>query len=101
MPRNPMVRAALYRALARLPGIRFGGKVRSLAGRVGVGVWAPVAQSANSNRLELIVDPATGTILGDRTIVASFRLENLPVGTIYSQAAIVQQAITRSPRPPR
>jgi hypothetical protein len=94
-PIGPRLRAALYRALALVPGIRDAGRVRTLTGQVGEAIGA--------GGEELIIDPRTGTMLGSRSVVteSDSRAVNLPAGTISGQVAIVQRAITNSLAAPR
>ncbi|MGM1065166.1 CU044_5270 family protein [Saccharothrix sp. Mg75] len=58
------LRAALYRALATLDGVAVTDGNVNLDGRVGVAV---AVESPNEHR-ELIVDPATGDFIGERTV---------------------------------
>ncbi|MGD1050656.1 MAG: hypothetical protein ABR947_06250, partial [Solirubrobacteraceae bacterium] len=94
-PIGPRLRAALYRALALVRGVKVAGSVRTLAGRVGEAIGA--------GGLQLIIDPRSGTMLGLRNVVtaAEARSLKLPVGSIASEQAIVQRAITDSLKPPR
>jgi hypothetical protein len=61
-PLPPKLQSAFYAALALVPGIRQVGAVRDLAGRTGVAV----ALTRHGIRYELIIDPATGVLLGER-----------------------------------
>jgi hypothetical protein len=99
-PMPSRLRAAIYRALALVPGIHYSGRVRTLTGRAGEALWAPTGPPPAANRSEVIIDPHTGTLLGTRTVITDPRSEGLPVGTIYSQTAVVQSTVTNTPRPP-
>jgi hypothetical protein len=59
LPSSASLRAALYRVLARTPGIRLLGRTRDSVGRFGTAVAVDVERA----RLELILDPATGELL--------------------------------------
>jgi hypothetical protein len=61
-PLPPKLQSAFYAALALVPGIRQVGAVRDLAGRTG----GAVAFTRHGIRYELIVDAATGVLLGER-----------------------------------
>lgn len=61
---SPELRAALYEVAATIPGIELLGEVTDESGRPGVGV----AMSAFGVRHELIFDPATSAILGERDV---------------------------------
>jgi hypothetical protein len=58
-PTSASLRAALYRVLARTPGLHLLGRTRDSAGRYGMGVAANVGPVD----LELILDPRTGELL--------------------------------------
>ncbi|MFE0632568.1 CU044_5270 family protein [Streptomyces sp. NPDC058864] len=67
MPVKPAVRAAAYRVMADLPGVRVTGRVTDPLGREGVGVDFPIAYRGplGTTRERLIVDPSTGAMLSD------------------------------------
>jgi hypothetical protein len=58
-PVKPAVRAVAYRIMAELPGARSLGHVKDILGRNGVGV----AISEGAIEHQLIIDPATGSVL--------------------------------------
>jgi len=98
-PIRPGERAAIYRALALVPGVVAAGRARSLSGLNGVVLGARDPDGAVED--QLILDPRTGAVLGGRTVILSAGSAGLPAGTVRSQTAIVQRAITDKPRPPR
>jgi hypothetical protein len=59
------VRAALFRAAALVPGVRYDGHVHDALGRAGVGVSA----GRPGSQFQLIFDPATGALLGQHSPV--------------------------------
>lgn len=67
MPVKPGVRAAAYRVMADLPGVRVTGRVTDPLGREGVGVDFPISYRGplGTTRERLIVDPSTGAMLSD------------------------------------
>ncbi|GAA3935583.1 hypothetical protein GCM10023085_16220 [Actinomadura viridis] len=70
VPVTPKVRAAAYRMLAGLPGVRSLGRLKDPLGRPGVGVAMPEARSDGSIlERQLIIDPGTGLLLADQEIV--------------------------------
>lgn len=83
-PVPPRVRAALYRAAALIPGVRYDGDVHDALGRAGVGVSA----GRPGTEFELIFDPATGALLGQHSPV---------VGDSATVATGVVDAITALP----
>ena len=92
-PIGPTLRAAIYRALALVPDIHLGGRARTLTGQVGEVIWALTAPPPNANRDELIIDPHTGVILGNQIIITDPGSEGLPIGTIYTQSAVLQHCL--------
>jgi hypothetical protein len=96
-PIAPRLRAAVYRAMTFVPGIRLVGRARTLTGQVGIAFGAP----AGVVRADLIINPHTGRVLGSRTVVVDAKATGLPAGTVYSEQTVVERAITDSPRPPQ
>jgi hypothetical protein len=64
-PTPPALRADLYRVLARIPGVRRLGGATDGLGRPG----QLVALDLGGHREELLVDPVTGTLLEERTVL--------------------------------
>ncbi|MEU9388269.1 CU044_5270 family protein, partial [Streptomyces sp. NPDC048279] len=93
MPVKPGVRAAAYRVMAGLPGVRVVGHVTDPLGREGVGVEFPDAYPTplGTTRERLVVDPSTGSMLSDQTLLLepSARAEKagLKAGTTVSNEA--------------
>ena len=87
-PLPAKLQGAIYRALALVPGIRAEGRARALTGRAGLAFGV----SRGRDLFELIVDPATGAVLGTRSVID---------GRVFSQEAVVQRAITDAVGPPR
>ncbi|MET9879433.1 CU044_5270 family protein [Actinacidiphila glaucinigra] len=84
MPVKPAVRAAAYRVMADLPGVRVTGRVTDPLGREGVGVDFPVSYPGplGTVRERLIVDPSTGAMLSDVLVLVepSARAEEAGLG---------------------
>ncbi|MDX2709243.1 CU044_5270 family protein [Streptomyces sp. PA03-6a] len=84
MPVKPAVRAAAYRVMAELPGVRVTGQVTDPLGREGVGVDFPISYPGplGTTRERLIVDPSTGAMLSDVLVLAepSARAEEAGLG---------------------
>jgi hypothetical protein len=70
-PVSNAVRASAYRILAGLPGITSLGAVTDPLGRAGVGVALPAKDYGDLGvqQQQLIVDPATSTILSQQTVL--------------------------------
>jgi hypothetical protein len=84
-PIRPGERAAIYRALALVPGVVAAGRARSLSGLNGVVLGARDPDGAVED--QLILDPRTGAVLGGRTVILSAGSAGLPAGTVRSQTA--------------
>ncbi|GLZ16192.1 hypothetical protein Acsp04_64270 [Actinomadura sp. NBRC 104425] len=98
MPVTPEVRAAAFRMLAKLKTVRSVGEVTDAQGRTGVAV-AVTTKSANGTlQHRLIVDPASGSALGDETIVVKPAGANahLPAGSTLRSTTVVKTAWTDS-----
>jgi hypothetical protein len=65
----PRLRAALYRVAARIPGVTLRGDVTDPAGRRGVALARTTNGSGLLERTELIVDPQSSKLLGEREVL--------------------------------
>jgi hypothetical protein len=93
------LRSALYQALTRLDGIELIGEVTDLAGRRGVGVTiGPPDEEKLPRRLVLIFDPATGRLLGSRSVLAAeVPGVRLTPGTVMEETAFLELSVVDSP----
>ncbi len=89
-PTPAPLRAALYRALALVPGIRLVGAITDSIGRHG----EAVAFTDHGVTDELIFDPKTATMLEERTIAAARNPLQLTTGTIISSTTYLRRAVT-------
>jgi hypothetical protein len=98
-PLPAQLRSALYQALTRLDGIELTGEVTDLAGRRGVGVTTgPLEGEKLPRRLVLIFDPATGRLLGSRSVLAAeVPAARLTAGTVMEETAFVEMSVVGSP----
>jgi hypothetical protein len=100
-PLPAALRAALYQVLTRVDGMKLIGDVTDMAGRRGVSVAIDVDQPLHE-RHELLLDPATGRLLGARSVltrkVPGWRL---PVGTVIDQSVFLKASVvdSRTARP--
>jgi hypothetical protein len=95
-PLPAALRAALYQVLTRLDGMKLIGAVTDLAGRRAVSVAIHVDQPLQE-RHELLLDPATGRLLGTRSVltrtVPGWRI---PAGTVIDQSAFLEASVVHS-----
>ncbi len=89
----PAFRAALYRVVAELPEVDLRGQVEDPVGRKGIGV----AFTKGSVTHELIFDPATSALLGEREVAAR-RIPELqvPAGTETGSVAYLESKLVDS-----
>ena len=81
---GPDLRAALFGAIALVPGVDTAGTATTLLGDTG----AVVARTDGDGfRRELVFDPDTGTFLGERQITGSAAGLGVPDGTVLYESA--------------
>ncbi|MGI8329982.1 CU044_5270 family protein [Actinomadura scrupuli] len=68
MPVKPAVRAAAYKILAGLKGVRSLGQVTDPLGRTGQGIGMRETNALGTSERQIIVNPATGILLTDQTV---------------------------------
>lgn len=92
----PDVRAALYRLTAELPGVELLGAVRDPVGRAGTGV--AFTHSRRGVRQELIFDPETSVLLGERRSLLRSGTYGFaaPPGTPIGYAAYLESKVVDS-----
>jgi len=90
------VRAAIYRLTAELPGVELLGEVHDPVGRLGTGI--AFTDRKRGTRHELIFDPATAALLGEReSIVRSAPYGfKAPPGTPIGYAAYLESRVVDS-----
>ena len=93
------LRSALYQALTRLDGIELTGEVTDLAGRRGVGITSSSPDPSRvPRRSVLIFDPATGRLLGSRSVLAAeVPGWRLTPGTVMEEVAFLEMSVVDSP----
>jgi hypothetical protein len=84
------VRAVMYRALALLPDLKVTQQAANLNG--GKGVALGVADPRSPVRQEIIVDPATGQFIGQRS-VAQLADHDDPIGSVLSSSAVTTKVV--------
>jgi hypothetical protein len=93
MPLKPGVRAAAYRVMAGLPGVRVVGHVTDPLGREGVGVEFPgtYRTALGTTKQRLVIDASTGDLLSDELLLvepsARAGAAALKAGTVVSYQA--------------
>jgi hypothetical protein len=82
------LRAALYRALAKVPGLEITEQVANLNGQKGTSYGIV----DNGERSDLIIDPATGQFIGERTIAID-AFESIPAGTVMEYTSVTTAVV--------
>ncbi|WP_043503124.1 CU044_5270 family protein [Streptomyces glaucescens] len=90
----PAQAAALYRAVARIPGVTVIENAVDAAGRKGVAITRQ--DPDNPSRDEWIFDKSTYEFLGERT-VASEDYSDVKEGTVTSNTAVLRRAVVDKP----
>ena len=79
-PITPAVRAAVFRGLAALPGVRSAGRMTDAIGRSGYGI--ELAPGRGADRQVLIVAPGTGALLADEYFAVKSAQSAAPSGAV-------------------
>jgi hypothetical protein len=90
-PMPPALRSGLFGALALIPGVKLDGYGRDAVGRTG----ADVAFTGRRIRTELIFDPATSALLGERQ-TAVRPGAGYPAGTTIENIAYLNETVTNT-----
>ncbi|WP_185751172.1 CU044_5270 family protein [Arthrobacter sp. 31Y] len=79
------LRAALYKAAALIPGVTVTDAQATLNGRVGVAIGR--VEEASHSRQDIIIDPTTGLLIGEREVLTQAQ-GALPAGTATTLTTI-------------
>ncbi|EID52565.1 CU044_5270 family protein [Saccharomonospora xinjiangensis] len=82
------VRAALYEALTKVPGLEITEEEATLDGRVGTALGI----EDGTQRQEIIIDPDTGEFIGERTVLSEGN-GDLPEGTVLSHSSVTTAVV--------
>ncbi|MCC8250702.1 CU044_5270 family protein [Saccharothrix luteola] len=77
------LRAALYQALTRLPGLEVTEQQANLSGRVGIALGV----DDGDRRHDIIIDPETGLFIGERQVVTAW-FDEFDSGTVVSFTSV-------------
>jgi hypothetical protein len=90
------LRAALYRALALVPGVTIVENDATLDGRTGVALGYTEPARGSIWRDEIIIDPITGLVIGDRAVTLN-DWEDIPAGTTLSWSTVHTSVVDGTP----
>lgn len=90
------LRAALYNAAAMIPGVEITQQRANLNGTNGIAIGR--LEEANGIRQDLIIDPGTGQLIGERQVLTHGDDQSgFPVGTAISWTAITTEVVNAAP----
>jgi hypothetical protein len=90
------LRAALYRTLALVPGVTIVENEATLDGRTGVALGYTEPARGSIWRDEIIIDPATGLLIGDREVTLD-NYADIPAGTTLSWSTVHTSVVDDAP----
>lgn len=88
------LRAALYRAAAGIPGVEITEQAANLDGRTGISIGR--VENVDGTRQDIIIDPATGSLIGEREVLVREAL-GLPAGTTTAFTAVTTSVADSAP----
>lgn len=88
------LRAALYQAAALIPGLTVVEEEATLDGRTGIALG--MKAHAYDARQEIIFDPGTGLVIGEREVLLE-ELDGIPAGTVTEWTAITTSVVDSAP----
>jgi len=89
------LRAALYQALAGIPGVEITDNQATLDGRTGVAFGR---DESNGLRQEIVIDPTTGQLIGEREVVLRVGvLPHVPAGTVSGSTSVSTSIVDSAP----
>ena len=91
------VRAAMYRAAALIPGVEVVDRRAVLDGRRGIAIGR--VESSTGERQEIVVDPATGLLIGERA-VRTRAFEDVPAGSVVESTSVTTTVVNAAPSGP-
>ena len=89
------LRAAMYGAAAMIPGVTVTEEQANLNGQVGVAIGR--LEDANGIRQDLIIEPATGMLIGERQVLTRDNGSGFPIGTAIAWTAVTTSVVDSAP----
>ncbi len=92
------LRAALFRAVGLVPGVEVVDERANFEGRTGVAVGR--VEPSNGLRQEIIFDPDTGQVIGERDVTTRAGDDGIPVGAVVSLTSVRSEVVDSAPTGP-
>jgi hypothetical protein len=89
------LRASLYKALALLPGVSVGDRTATLDGRTGVAIGR-TEWLRGGDRKEIVVDPSTGQLIGEREI-SLLPVSGFTAGEVIGSTSVTTTVVNSAP----
>jgi len=90
------LRAALFEAAAMIPGVVITEQQAVLDGRTGVAIGR--VESSSGQRQDIIIDPATGQLIGERHVNVGNPDSSIPIGSAESWTAVTTTVVDSAPQ---
>jgi RNA polymerase sigma-70 factor (ECF subfamily) len=90
------LRAALYEVLALIPGVDVIDRQATLDGRTGIAIGRDASYGPMTTRSEIIIDPSTGLVIGEREVVLQAE-GPVPVGTAITSTSVLTMVVDSAP----
>jgi hypothetical protein len=88
------LRAALYKAAALIPGVTVVDRQANLDGKVGTAIG--IKHPNRATRTDIIIDPATGLLIGERVVTLTAG-ETFPAGTATAWTSVQTTVVNSAP----
>jgi len=88
------LRSALYRVLETVPGVEVTASSATVDGRPGVALGR--FETVDGERQEIVVDPATGELVGERSVQVTAN-EAVPAGTVVGETRVTRTPVDDVP----
>uniref|UniRef100_UPI003F49A47F CU044_5270 family protein n=1 Tax=Paenarthrobacter ureafaciens TaxID=37931 RepID=UPI003F49A47F len=88
------VRAALYKAAALIPGVTLTDRQATIDGRTGTAIG--IASPDGASRTDIIIDPATGTVIGEQSVLLK-DYPGSPAGTVQGWTSVRTSIVDSAP----
>ncbi|HET9631779.1 MAG TPA: CU044_5270 family protein [Terrabacter sp.] len=88
------LRAALFQVLKTVPGVDVTSRAVTLQGQLGVGIAR--TEPVNGTRQEIMVDPSTGLLIGERTVAVE-GTSGVPAGTVITETRVRTTLVNEIP----